>query len=108
MSGRLPAPAFCRLRPLADESAEIHGYAASAPIDGSTYARAEAALSAFEDLLSFPKRTRMPNLLLVGPTNNGKTMIVEKFRRAHHRLRKPTSEGANIVPFPRCRCPRPG
>ena len=36
-----------------------------------------------EDLLTFPKRTRMPNLLIVGPTNNGKTMIVEKFRRAH-------------------------
>jgi hypothetical protein len=47
------------------------------------YARAEAALAALEDLLSFPKRTRMPNLLLVGPSNNGKTMIVEKFRREH-------------------------
>lgn len=47
------------------------------------YARAEAALTALEDLLSFPKRTRMPNLLLVGPSNNGKTMIVEKFRRSH-------------------------
>lgn len=47
------------------------------------YTRAETALAAFEDLLSFPKRTRMPNLLLVGPTNNGKTMIVEKFRRTH-------------------------
>ena len=33
------------------------------------YARAEAALTALEDLLSFPKRTRMPNLLLVGPSN---------------------------------------
>jgi hypothetical protein len=33
------------------------------------YARAEAVLAALEDLLSFPKRTRMPNLLLVGPTN---------------------------------------
>ena len=30
-----------------------------------TYARAEAALASFEDLLTFPKRTRMPNLLLV-------------------------------------------
>ena len=48
-----------------------------------SYARAELALASMEDLLSFPKRTRMPNLLLVGPTNNGKTMIVEKFRRAH-------------------------
>lgn len=47
------------------------------------YARAEAVLAALEELLSFPKRTRMPNLLLVGLTNNGKTMIVEKFRRAH-------------------------
>lgn len=47
------------------------------------YARAEAALAAIDDVLSFPKRTRMPNLLLVGPTNNGKTMIVEKFRRNH-------------------------
>jgi Bacterial TniB protein len=47
------------------------------------YARAEAVLAALEDLLSFPKRMRMPNLLLVGPTNNGKTMVVEKFRRTH-------------------------
>ena len=47
------------------------------------YARAEQALSCLEDLLSFPSRTRMPNLLLIGPTNNGKTMILEKFRRTH-------------------------
>lgn len=47
------------------------------------YARAEAVLAALEDLLNFPTRTRMPNLLLVGPTNNGKTMIVEKFRRTY-------------------------
>lgn len=47
------------------------------------YARAESTLASIEDVLSFPKRTRMPNLLLVGPTNNGKTMIVEKFRRSH-------------------------
>lgn len=48
-----------------------------------SYSRAEAALAAMEDLLTYPKRTRMPNLLIVGPTNNGKTMIVEKFRRDH-------------------------
>ena len=30
-----------------------------------------------------PKRQRMPNLLLIGPTNNGKSMIIEKFRRTH-------------------------
>lgn len=47
------------------------------------YGRAEMALAELEDLLSFPERTRMPNLILVGSTNNGKTMIVEKFRRRH-------------------------
>src|SRR6185312_11273180 len=64
-----------------------------------TYQRAEVALAAMEDLLTFPKRTRMPNILLVGPTNNGKTMIVEKFRRAHPPM-PPSSapEGAVTVP----------
>ena len=63
-----------------------------------SYARAEAALAALEDLLSFPQRTRMPNLLLVGATNNGKTMIVEKFKRGYPRLDPaPGSDGvANI------------
>ena len=69
-------------RPLADEGNEqrIRRIRTDRWI---AYARAEAALLAIEDLLSFPQRTRMPNLLLVGPTNNGKTMIVEKFRRSH-------------------------
>ena len=70
------------VRPLADEASEsrIRRIRTDRWI---AYARAEAALSAIEDLLSFPQRTRMPNMLLVGPTNNGKTMIVEKFRRSH-------------------------
>ena len=69
-------------RPLADEGNEqrIRRIRTDRWI---AYARAETALSTIEDLLSFPQRTRMPNLLLVGPTNNGKTMIVEKFRRSH-------------------------
>ncbi len=61
------------------------------------YARAEAALAAIEDLLTFPKRTRMPNLLLVGPTNNGKTMIVEKFRRAHPTVEAADADGGMAV-----------
>lgn len=47
------------------------------------YARAEAALAALEELLSYPSRTRMPNLALIGSTNNGKSVIIEKFLRAH-------------------------
>jgi hypothetical protein len=61
------------------------------------YARAEAALAAMEDLLVFPKRMRMPNLLLVGPTNNGKTMIVEKFRRAHPPIEAADATGGVAV-----------
>lgn len=47
------------------------------------YGRAAQALKKLEDLLHFPKRIRMPNMLFIGPTNNGKTMVVEKFRRQH-------------------------
>lgn len=71
-----------------------------------SYARAEAALTAMEDLLNFPKRTRMPNLLLVGPTNNGKTMIVEKFRRAHPATpASQTESGAAHIPVLRLQMP---
>jgi hypothetical protein len=71
-----------------------------------TYSRAEAALAAMDDLLSFPKRTRMPNLLLVGPTNNGKTMIVEKFRRSQPPIEaKVTAEGTANVPVLKVQMP---
>lgn len=47
------------------------------------YNLAEKALNRLEELLNHPKRLRMPNMLIIGPTNNGKTMIVEKFRHKH-------------------------
>lgn len=47
------------------------------------YNHAEQALNHLQTLLKYPKRIRMPNMLLIGPTNNGKTMIVERFRRQH-------------------------
>lgn len=47
------------------------------------YPRAEEILKQLEDLLTYPKSHRMPNLLIVGDTNNGKTMLVERFCRAH-------------------------
>jgi hypothetical protein len=36
-----------------------------------------------ENLFCCPRKLRMPNLLIIGPTNNGKSMILEKFRRSH-------------------------
>ena len=48
-----------------------------------SYPRAEAALVKLETLMSFPERARMPNLLIVGESGMGKTMIIEKFIRDH-------------------------
>ena len=47
------------------------------------YPRATAALDRLEELLAWPGKQRMPNLLLIGATNNGKSMIIEMFRRLH-------------------------
>ena len=42
---------------------------------------AQRALTRLQPLYDRPVRHRMLNLLLVGPANNGKSMVVEKFRR---------------------------
>ena len=47
------------------------------------YPRAQHALAKLEELIAFPQRARMPNLLIVGASGMGKTMIVEKFARDH-------------------------
>ncbi|WP_164579704.1 TniB family NTP-binding protein, partial [Pseudomonas viridiflava] len=36
-----------------------------------------------ESLLEAPKRSRMPNLLIVGESNNGKTTIIKQFEKTH-------------------------
>ena len=47
------------------------------------YPHAVEALNRLKALYAWPNKQRMPNLLLVGQTNNGKSMIIEKFRRTH-------------------------
>jgi hypothetical protein len=39
----------------------------------------------------------MPNLLIVGPTNNGKSMIIEKFRRDHPVISHPDREEIPVL-----------
>lgn len=48
-----------------------------------SYPAANKVLDTLRSLIEMPKRLRMPNLLIVGDSNIGKTSIVEHFRKAH-------------------------
>lgn len=61
------------------------------------YTRATDAIARLETLFSWPDKQRMPNLLLIGPTNNGKSMIVEKFRRMHPPVSHPDHEHIPVL-----------
>jgi hypothetical protein len=61
------------------------------------YSRASDAVSRLETLYEWPGKQRMPNLLLIGPTNNGKSMIIEKFRRAHPPVSHPDHETIPVL-----------
>jgi hypothetical protein len=61
------------------------------------YSRATAALERLETLYGWPGKQRMSNLLLIGPTNNGKSMIIEKFRRAHPPISHPEREQIPVL-----------
>lgn len=60
------------------------------------YGRAKDILGKLEDLLIHPRQERMPNMLLIGETNNGKTMLISKFRELHPAEENPHSEAMNI------------
>lgn len=48
------------------------------------YLGAQQALDRLEELINLPRSHRMPNMLIIGPTNNGKSMIKEKFCKIYH------------------------
>ena len=60
------------------------------------YSRAEGILQKLDDLFVTPKSHRMSNLLIFGETNNGKSMIVNRFAKKHRPDINLTSEGSNI------------
>ncbi len=53
------------------------------------YTRAKKITDRLEDLLVHPKTHRMPNLLIVGDTNNGKTQLLNKFFNNHKPIIQP-------------------
>ena len=73
---------FPAVRPIAALGAEerVRRIRADRWVD---YPLAREALARLEELIAFPPRARMPNLLIVGASGMGKTMIVEKFARDH-------------------------
>ena len=60
------------------------------------YGRAQMILKKLGDLLAYPKSHRMPNLVLVGETNNGKTMIVNEFKAQHPPTDNRTKDAVTI------------
>lgn len=44
------------------------------------YERAQLALDTLQALMNKPRQPRMPNLLIVGDPNNGKTTLIQRFR----------------------------
>lgn len=60
------------------------------------YPTARRILDRLEDLLTYPRTHRMPGLLLVGETNNGKTMIINRFRQLHPAHDNPDGEAISL------------
>lgn len=56
------------------------------------YARAIHIRDTMESLLNYPKTHRMPNMAIIGETNNGKTTLLESFWRRHKPSDDPSVE----------------
>ena len=60
------------------------------------YPAAIEILNDLEDLLVYPKTHRMPNLLIIGETNNGKTMLIEHFKKKYPATDNFTGDNVNV------------
>lgn len=56
------------------------------------YPRAQEVMGKLEDLLRHPREARMPNMLLIGGTNNGKTRLIRNFAQRHRAEENPGGE----------------
>lgn len=61
------------------------------------YPRAQAIRQQLDDLLNHPKVPRMPNLAIIGETNNGKSSILGSFYRRHQ---PPDDPNIDRTPLP--------
>ena len=63
-----------------------------------TYTVANEVLHKMDLLLSHPKKNRMPGMLIVGETNNGKSSIVQKFLSNHKPFRGEAWQETTEIP----------
>lgn len=56
------------------------------------YPRAHEILARLEDLVHLPRQARMPSMLLLGNSNNGKTRLIERFTSLHPSQEDPQNE----------------
>lgn len=95
-----PVPDLGHLQPSAQVLARLPGAERIQRIRADRwigYPRAVDALARLETFYEWPAKQRMPNLLLIGPTNNGKSMIIEKFRRRHPAESGPDREAIPVL-----------
>ena len=59
------------------------------------YPRAQEIMGKLEDLVRHPREARMPNMLLIGGTNNGKTRLIQNFAQRH--MPDENSGGEHII-----------
>lgn len=81
-----PAPDYPHLSEKAREQLTLSDEQRILIIEAGTWVplkHAKAALAKFEALLTYPRVTRMPSYLLVGPSYSGKTSILERFMDLH-------------------------
>lgn len=60
------------------------------------YERANQIITKLEDLLVHPKIGRMPNMLIVGNTNNGKSRLVKHFVEKHPAVDNSSGRGIKV------------
>lgn len=77
-----------------EESAKRIKELAISPVIG--YPLAKKAMDRLEDLLVHPPTHRMPNMLLVGNTNNGKTVIADRFLKQHQAYSLPDEDFVRV------------
>lgn len=63
------------------------------------YDRANEAMDILEDLLTYPKSDRMPNLLIAGDTNSGKTSLIKEFMKRHPPHDHPEGRAISVPVF---------